>query len=152
MLRRDSGRVLTEMTIILPLFIILLLGVVDFSRALTLYTQIDDAAMVAGRTASVTFEPDGGTTVGNCASKAQQLFRARLEKERVSIPITVASSIVTPSGVPVPTPGAVAPPHLLQMEVQATFPCITCKMLWGSSQGISANRFFHFPIETPDLC
>jgi len=52
-MKSEKGQSLVEFALILPLFLLLLFGVVDFGRALHAYITIDHAGREAARAASV---------------------------------------------------------------------------------------------------
>ncbi len=58
MKRRRRGQALTEFALILPIFLLILFGVVDFGRAIYTYNALSNAAREAGRTAIVNQYPD----------------------------------------------------------------------------------------------
>ena len=66
----ETGRALTEFAIVIPLFLGILLGTMDYARMMTMNTRLEDAAIAAGRIASL-----GGS---DCKTKVIEEFTSKL--------------------------------------------------------------------------
>jgi Flp pilus assembly protein TadG len=58
-LRGESGQALVEFALVLPLLLIILLGILDFSRAMNYYNDLTQLAAEGARSAAVGQNPDG---------------------------------------------------------------------------------------------
>ena len=160
--RYEDGRAFTEFVIIFPLFMLVLFGVIDFSRVFTFNTQLDDAALVAGREAAVLFElKSPSPPLGDHRDELENLFRTTLDRYDFPLGVNVTSwvaaaptmNVVSSAPcIPPPPPGAPVDVYTLALEINAEIPCITCKFILGTARGFNVERTFHFPIENPDFC
>jgi Flp pilus assembly protein TadG len=87
----ERGAAAVEFALVLPLFLLLLLGMVDFARAFNIQLTLSDAAAQGARTLAV-----GGTT-----SAARSAADAALASTLVS-----PSEVTYPTAVTCPTTGA----------------------------------------------
>jgi Flp pilus assembly protein TadG len=86
-LRREDGQAMTELALVLPIFVVLLLAIVQFGIAFNNYLTLTDATRAGARKAAVSrFIGDNG------ASAAQAVQAAASGLDLTSPPPTVTST------------------------------------------------------------
>jgi Flp pilus assembly protein TadG len=83
----EQGQTMTEFAIILPLFVVLLFGVIQFGIAFNNYVTLTDAARAAARKAAVSRE--SGNPAGACVSAAQS---AAADLKLANLTVTCSST------------------------------------------------------------
>ena len=81
---RHRGQALTELALILPVLLVVLMGILDFGRAIYAYNAISNAAREGGRTAIVNQTPSE--------------IRARAIAQATGVVVDPASTSCPPSG------------------------------------------------------
>ena len=140
----EHGRAFTEVVIVLPLFMLIVFGTIDFSRMLTFHTQLVDAAMQAGREASL--------EENNCLAALNPLIQQYWDRYSLggTAPRVAGGQIVTPAFLP---DSSMNTERELRFQLEAELPCMTCSLILSSSlDTLSINRSFSFPIENPANC
>jgi Flp pilus assembly protein TadG len=93
---RDRGQALTELALVLPILLILLIGTIDVGRMLFASVAMEEAAQEGALYAA--FEPSPSPTL-------EEAVRARVRSS--SDAAEVAGATVTASCAPSPSPGAI---------------------------------------------
>ncbi len=96
MLRRDRGQSLVEFSLLLPVLLILVLGVIDFGMGLRSYISLTNATREGARFGAVGNEagaypgdctsPDGTTVIGRVCTTIEGLDIAEVQTVTVSYP------------------------------------------------------------------
>src|SRR2546427_5116982 len=94
--RSQSGQASVEFALLLPLLLIVLLGVLDFGRAVNYYNTLTELAAEGARSAAVNTNPDGTAPSGT--SIQDQLRCQAVSKELRQSP-TFQVSISSPTGI-----------------------------------------------------
>ena len=86
--RREGGQALVEIALILPIFLLLLLGIVQFGTVFRDYIALTDATRVGARQAAVarSIQPESAR-VPNIVSKVQNAA-INLDKNKMTITVT----------------------------------------------------------------
>ena len=135
--RDEVGRVFTEAVITIPLFLVVLLGIFDYSRIFTLNSIIEDAAVIAGRNAVIAEEI-------TCTDSVAPEFASALDRFSYSGDARISNP---------PQVVVVSDQNLLQFEVRASLPCVTCSFLqYATGDALEVSRMFTFPVENPGNC
>jgi Flp pilus assembly protein TadG len=78
--RRDGGQATVEFALLLPVLLLVLLGMLDFGRAVNYYNTLTELAAEGARSAAVNVNPDGtavsGTSIQNqikCQAVSKEL-------------------------------------------------------------------------------
>lgn len=103
LIRKEQGQAMTEFAIVLPLFAILLFGIIQFGIAFNNYLTLTDAVRAGARTAAVSRH------LGNPAQTTEDRVRAaavNLKKDKLAVQVSTS---------PGWTPGAA-------VTVTATYP------------------------------
>jgi Flp pilus assembly protein TadG len=110
--RREGGQALVELALVLPIFLMLLLGIVQFGTIFRDYIALTDATRVGGRQAAVarSIQPD--------TDRIPNVI-AKVEKSAVNLDKTKMTITVTPVKVDGVTPGWEASGDV---TVRATYP------------------------------
>jgi Flp pilus assembly protein TadG len=95
MLTGESGAVLVEFVLVLPLLLVLLFGMLDFGKAFNYWIDETHLANEGARFAAVNKNPDRRTP-GSCGTEARARSRARSRSASTSRPERPRSA--TPSG------------------------------------------------------
>jgi Flp pilus assembly protein TadG len=74
---REQGQALVEFALILPLVLLLLLGMVDFGRAMNYYNDMTQLAAEAARAAAVNHNPDGSVVTAPLTQLIQTQTKAQ---------------------------------------------------------------------------
>lgn len=101
-LRRDErGQALVEFALVLPILLALIIGILDFGRALDYYNQVTQLAGQGARAAAVNRMPDGTAITSGSALQAQ-LVNTYTAQPELKKGITVCiSQLPTAVGAPV---------------------------------------------------
>jgi hypothetical protein len=62
--RRDDGQATVEFALLLPVLLVILLGILDFGRAVNYYNTLTELAAEGARAAAVNINPDGTAVAG----------------------------------------------------------------------------------------
>jgi Flp pilus assembly protein TadG len=110
--RREGGQALVELALVLPIFLMLLLGIVQFGTIFRDYIALTDATRVGGRQAAVarSIQPD--------TDRIPNVI-AKVEKAAVNLDKTKMTITVTPVKLDGVTPGWEASGDV---TVRATYP------------------------------
>jgi Flp pilus assembly protein TadG len=86
--RREGGQALVELALVLPIFLMLLLGIVQFGTIFRDYIALTDATRVGGRQAAVarSIQPDTDR-IPNVIAKVQKAA-VNLDKNKMTITVT----------------------------------------------------------------
>src|SRR5438105_6559096 len=111
--RSETGQASVEFALLLPVLLIVLLGVLDFGRAVNYYNTLTELAAEGARSAAVNINPDGtavsGTSIQNqikCQAVSREL------RASASFHVNIAS---TGTGKPSPIPAG------KPVQVQTTY-------------------------------
>lgn len=102
LLRRDEAQSLAEFAIVLPMFLILVFGVIDFGMGLRAYISISAATREGARYAAVG-NPSGGTN-GTCAAVTAGTVRNKVCQTITGLDLTDVQNVKV-EYVPSNTPG-----------------------------------------------
>jgi Flp pilus assembly protein TadG len=94
--RNESGQALVEFALVLPLLLLLLLGILDFSRAMNYYNDLTQLAAEGARAAAVSQNPDG--TGASLTSIQSQIKAQATAKEMTNNP--TFQVCIPPAGFP----------------------------------------------------
>jgi Flp pilus assembly protein TadG len=93
---REKGQALVEFALILPLVLLILLGLVDFGRAMNYYNDMTQLAAEGARSAAVNHNPDGTVP----ATPFTQLIQQQIKNQASSNEIKNNPSFRVCLGVP----------------------------------------------------
>lgn len=127
----SNGATLVEFAVSLPLFLMLVFGIIDFSRAFTSQAILSDALRQAGRFGSI--------QQGDCVAGARTVFVDRLSQFAMQDDATLTGQVVTISG------GIDA----LELHADAPLLCILCNAFFNHPRFHDAALF---PLETQGSC
>jgi Flp pilus assembly protein TadG len=102
-LRGESGQALVEFALVLPLLLMLLLGILEFSRAMNYYNDLTQLAAEGARSAAVSQQPSGaGDATG---TQIQQQIKGQADspemKNNPSLQVCIPTSTPLTAGNPV---------------------------------------------------
>jgi Flp pilus assembly protein TadG len=104
-LERQEGQALVEFALILPILMFILLGILDFGRAMNYTNNLTQLAAEGARSAAVNHNPDGTSLVTPYAGTIQQQIRDRPGspemRNNVTVCLTAPASGVAGVGQPV---------------------------------------------------
>src|SRR2546422_749472 len=80
---REQGQALVEFALILPVVLLLLLGMIDFGRAMNYYNDMTQLAAEAARSAAVNHNPDGSVVVSPFTQLIQTQTKAQASTSEI---------------------------------------------------------------------
>lgn len=113
-LRREEGTAMVEMTLALPLLLILLLGILDFGRALNYWLDENNLAAQGARWAAVDRNPGSGSL--------QEYIQSQVDSDELknggsaSVPNAASVCISFPTNAATGTAGQVGDPVLVSVS------------------------------------
>jgi Flp pilus assembly protein TadG len=82
-LARQEGQALVEFALILPALMFILLGILDFGRAMNYYNDLTQLAAEGARAAAVNHNPDGTLVVAATPQSIQQQLKAQPDTKEI---------------------------------------------------------------------
>ena len=94
--RREQGQAVVELALVLPIFLLLLMGIVQFGTVFRDYVALTDATRVGARQAAVarSIQPESAR-IPNVVSKLQAAA-VNLNTSKISITVTPVRAIPRP--------------------------------------------------------
>ncbi len=118
---RERGQALVEFALIAPLFLLLVVGIIQFGIGLNYWLDLNRIANQGARWAVVDKYPNCNGTVGAPGCSAPNTLKAHLESEPVSGGLQpVATICFEPAAAPA-APGQVGQPLTVRVESNFTF-------------------------------
>jgi hypothetical protein len=93
--RNERGAELVEFALVFPLFLLLMIGIVEFGRAYNIYENVIHATREGVRAASADCLTGGNCTPGSYSKLSPAEIRAKIRAHLSAINISVADSDIT---------------------------------------------------------
>ncbi len=130
----SRGATLVEFAVALPFFLLLVLSIMDLSRAFAHRVVLSDALRLAARY--------GATRTGDCTGQARTFFTERVTRFGMGDGATINGRVVPITG------GGEA----LQLEARASVPCLICRFLPAMNAVETFHNVAFFPLERSGGC
>jgi Flp pilus assembly protein TadG len=96
-LGRQEGQALVEFALILPALMFILLGILDFGRAMNYYNDLTQLAAEGARAAAVNHNPDGTVVVAATPQSIQQQIKAQADSPEIKNNATFQVCLTAPA-------------------------------------------------------
>jgi hypothetical protein len=146
-LKRQSGAAMVELAIVLPLYIMLIGGIIEFGNALMQFNILNKAAMDASRYLSIYAEQGAGTySISSLQFKAEKLLQCgKVPVSPQDNPCVNDQSDDEQSFLPLPAPTIIDTDYTVDANGVITFPVTyTYQPLFNSILGTAINPNFTF--------
>lgn len=136
---RRRGTAMVEMALVLPVFLMLVLGIIEFGRALTVMNLVTNAAREGARMAVI-----DGTTNSDVTTAVSTFLNQAIGKSASSATTTITVTAATGNPDPANQVGSALPRDLVTVKVQIPFNSVALipgKYLTGKQlSGVSSMR------------